>query len=465
MFRKSIVLLGGILLAGTAAAADPMFVNGLAIPGNTGDQYGTSVNDGRLGFFSDLYYDPVRNEWWGLSDRGPGGGTLPYDTRVQRFTIDIDPITGAVSNFQAVETIKFRNGGPKRKMSGQAPDPSDVLGNALDPEGFVVSPKNGHFLVSDEYGPSLYEFNRNGELVRAFATPANLIPRDANTGVPSYAADPADNPAGKRTNRGFEGLAVSPDGQYAYAMLQSAMLDEGGSNGIFNRNVKFDLDTGRAVAQYAYRMDTASQGRGVSALVALDDTHFLVLERNNRGVGVGAELSPLPVKRVYKITITSATTDVTDIDLDSGTAFTPVSKDPTVFINLAADTLVDLGNKVPEKWEGLTIGPQLPDGGYVMLAGTDNDYSVTQNNGGAQFDVYFNFAAVDPYASSIQCPLGAVTSCVSTNNGQPAILTGDHKLLPGVLHAYKASADALAGYVLPMGSCLVSGKMPCGVGK
>jgi hypothetical protein len=309
-----------------------------------------------------------------------------------------------------------------------------VLGNAFDPEGFVISPKNGHFLVSDEYGPSLYEFNRKGELVRAFETPDNLIPRDAVTGIPNYAGDPTTNPAGKRTNRGFEGLAVSPDGQYAYAMLQSAMLDEGGGNGAVNRIVKFDLDTGRAVAQYAYRMDTAGQGRGVSALVALNDTQFLVLERNNRGVGVGAEFSP-PVKRVYKIEIAAAATDVSDIDLDSGTPFTPVTKDPAIFIDLAADSLAALGNKVPEKWEGLTIGPRLPDGSYVILSGTDNDYSVTQNAGGTQFDVYFNFADANPYASSIQCPLGTVTGCVKTSDGTAAILTGDHKLLPGVLHA------------------------------
>src|SRR5262249_53581467 len=155
----------------------PLFVNGIAIPGDSADQFGTAVNDGRVGFFSDIYYDPIRNEWWALSDRGPGGGTLPYDTRVQRFTIDIDPITGAISNFRIVETVKFARQGPRNTMNGQAPDPVDVLGNALDPEGFVVSPKNGHFLVSDEYGPSLYEFNRNGQFVRAFTTPANLIPR------------------------------------------------------------------------------------------------------------------------------------------------------------------------------------------------------------------------------------------------------------------------------------------------
>jgi hypothetical protein len=114
------------------------------------------------------------------------------------------------------------------------------------------------------------------------------------------------NDAGKRTNRGFEGLAVSPDGRNAYAVLQSAALDEGGGSGVFARIVKFDVLTGQAVAQYAYRMETAGQGRGVSALVALGNDRFLVLERNNRGVGVGAELSPAD-KNVYAIDLAGAT--------------------------------------------------------------------------------------------------------------------------------------------------------------
>jgi hypothetical protein len=45
------------------------------------------------------------------------------------------------------------------------------------------------------------------------------------------------NTAGKRTNRGFEGLAISPDGRTAYAMLESAMLDEGAGNGSLARIV------------------------------------------------------------------------------------------------------------------------------------------------------------------------------------------------------------------------------------
>ncbi len=446
MTRSVMAFLGGVMLAGIAQAGT-IFVNGIAIPGGTGDSFGTSVNNGRLGFFSDVYYDQTRNEWWALSDRGPGGGTLSYDTRVQRFTLDVNPTTGAISNFMIAETVKFTSNG--LPMNGMAPSPTNVLGRAFDPEGIVVSATTGHLFVSDEYGPSLYEFDRNGNLVRSFTTPANLIPRNGS-GTPNF-ADDTGNIAGKTTNRGFEGLAVSPDGKFLYAVLQSAMLDEGAGNGTITRIVKFDTTTGLAVGQYAYQLETAAQGRGVSALVAVNDHEFLVLERNNRGVGVGATVAP-PDKKVFEIDITGAT-DVSGIDLDApGAVYTKVTKTPTPLIDLAANTLAELGNKVPEKMESLTFGPRLADGSYMLLTGTDNDYSVTQNSSGTQFDVYFNFSLADPYAASIQCPLGQVTGCFLTSNNQPATLTSAYSLLPGLLYSYKvpqSDLDFVAPFDVP----------------
>ena len=269
------------VLCSAPALATPAFVNGLAIPAGTTDLSGDPiVLNQRLGMFSDLYYDRLRDAWYGLGDRGPGGGTLPYDTRVQRFPIDIDPTTGAISNFQVAQTIRFTDKMGTKAFTGLAPNPSEVLGRSFDPEGFVVR-GNGRVLVSDEYGPSLYEFNADGTFRRAFNIPANLIPRDSVTGVPSFAGDPAANGAGKRTNRGFEGLTLTPGGTFAYAMLQSAMLDEGAGNGVYARIVKFDVATGNVVAQFAYQMEGSSQGRGTSALVALHDHELLVLERNN----------------------------------------------------------------------------------------------------------------------------------------------------------------------------------------
>ena len=443
-----------LLCAATApdVPAAPEFVNGLALDGALLDRSGgTDANTGRIGYFSDLYYDGQRKQWYGLSDRGPGGGSLDYQTRVQRFRLKVDKKTGAISGFKILKTIIFKdeNGNP---MNGLAPMPSNVLGDAFDPEGLVINPHSHNFYVSDEYGPSLYEFNDKGIRVRTFATPTNLIPRD-NAGMPNFAGD-TGNTKGKRTNRGFEGLAISPDGAYVYAMLQSAMLDEGGGSGLCNRIVKFSTATGTAVAQYAYQMEGSSQGRGISALFAINDHEFLILERNNRGIGVGSELSP-PNKKLFRIDITGA------VDV-SGVPFAPaacptgkVTKNSIPFLDLAADTLPDLGNKVPEKWEGLAVGPRLKDGSYALVTGTDNDYSVTQNATGQQFDVYFRVSDPDPFVGSIQCPLGLTTGCFTTADIADGIINemfalpndGRYKLLPGVLHAYKVSAADLGNFV------------------
>lgn len=432
-----------LALAGAAAAA-PSFVNGLTLDGASLDlSGGSTVNNGRVGYFSDIYYDTNRNEWWGLSDRGPGGGTLSYDTRAQRFTLDVNQSTGAISNFKIVQTVVFKSNGSG--LNGLAPNPTSQLGLAFDPEGIVINPHTGTLLVSDEYGPSVREFSRSGELIRTFTTPANLVPRNAASGTPNFAND-TGNTAGKRLNRGMEGLAISPDGKYVYGMLQSAMLDEGGSSGSVSRIIQYDLATGTAKAQFAYQMKRANQGQGTSALVAINDHEFYVIERNNRGVGVGAEFLTAD-KEVYRIDLVGAT-DVSAIDLDAaGAAFTKVTKSAQV-LDLDANTLAALGNKSPEKWEGLAIGPKLANGSYLLLAGTDNDYSVTQNVGGDQLDVYFRFSDADPYASSIQCPLGTVVGCTGAAVSVPG--DGSYKLLPGVLHAYTVSAAELGSYTAPV---------------
>ena len=453
-FVLCLSLLVSLAAVASPGHAAPTFVNGLALPGNLQDKAVESKF--RVGYFSDIYYDPNQNEWWGLSDRGPGGGVLPYGTRVQRFTLDIHPITGAISKFEIVETIEFKNklGEPLDGIAPGAALDAANLGNAFDPEGLVVHPGTGNLLVSDEYGPSLYEFGRDGTLVRAFKTPENLKPVMADS---SYNFD-GDGDTGRRTNRGFEGLAISPDGLYAYAMLQSAMVNEGGSDGFCTRIVKFDTETGEAVAQFAYKMEAASQGRGMSALVAVNADEFLVLERNNRGIGVGAEATP-PNKKVFRISLAGAT-DVSGVSLSNASCPPPqhvrVTKNPVPFLDLGAHTLPALGNRVPEKWEGLAIGPRLSDDSYVVLAGTDNDYSVTQNGSGTQFDVYFNFAAAladpayDAYINSIQCPIGKRHDCFSTTGEAPATLTQDYALLPGVLHSYKVPAVDLGAYAPPV---------------
>ncbi|MGH8672375.1 MAG: esterase-like activity of phytase family protein [Burkholderiales bacterium] len=179
--------------------------------------------------------------------------------------------------------------------------------------------------------------------------------------------------------------------------------------------------------------------------MALNTHEFLVLERDNRGIGVDdpAGNSVIGSKRVYKIDITGAT-DIAALALPNdgnlvAAGITPVTKS-AVFLDLAANTVLP-NNKKPEKWEGLTIGPRLGNGAFLILAGNDNDYSVTQNSSSIQFDVYVDFNG-----NSVQRDLDQPTML---NGVEVGPVPAGYVLLPGVLHAYKASATGLAGYEHP----------------
>jgi hypothetical protein len=510
---------GAILAVAATSSAQPAFVNGLVVAGSTLDATGGSgAAAGRFGQFSDLYYDPIRDEWWALSDRGPGGGLLEYHVRLHRISLRVHPVSGHISDFRIEETVLLdlpsrldassssKWAGPRQPLNGRNPlllnGSAAVLGRSFDPEGLVIDPRTGHFLVSDEYGPSIYEFDRRGVVVGAFETPAGLVPRPA--GVLDYVAgrDPAASGMGRQDNRGFEGLAISPDGMRLFAMLQDPLINEGprtdttdltandGWDGRMVRIVVFDNDSRspryrQRVAQYVYLLEpqlavrrrilaaggSASeifprQGRdiGVCAMAALNSHEFLVLERDNRGIGVtnpagrgnGAmpSLAVVGSKRVFRIDITGAT-DISAVPLpaDGNLApggIRPVAKDDVqVFIDLAANTVLPGGNQV-EKWESLTIGPRLRDGGYVIVAGSDNDFSVAQGIAGQPVDIY-----VDWQGNVAKCMLDSRSRCeinpaaADTVIDDPVPVPAGFTLLPGVLHAYRASPQDVVGYVTP----------------
>ncbi|MEQ1911430.1 MAG: esterase-like activity of phytase family protein [Vicinamibacterales bacterium] len=479
-----------LALLAVPASAQPTFVNGLTLPGGMLDATRRpGANEGRFGFFSDIYYDSVREEWWALADRGPGGGLISYDTRLSRFTIRVNSTTGQISGFEVKETVKFTDPhgllvqsafDPDKNLNGLNPrdfnGSASILGRSFDPEGLVVVPHTGHFIVADEYGPSVYEFDRKGRLVRVFETPANLIPKVGAT--VNYNATRDDGAtAGRQDNRGFEGLAISPDGRTIYGVLQDPLVDDAppaDNNGrnrrtlriiVFDNN-KHNATYGKSIAQYAYQLElqldvrnrilaagglaTATdprQGRniGLSAILALNSHEFLVLERDNRGIGIDDPTGGNVVgsKRVYKIDINGATNvaalNLPDNDDLTAAGITPVTKS-AVFLNIQANTVLP-NQKQIEKWEGLAVGPRLRNGARLLLVGNDNDFSVTQTGAGTQYDVYVNFLG-----SSVQRDLDQPTKLNGLVVGAPP---AEYVLLPGVLHAYRASASDLAGYVEP----------------
>ncbi len=413
---------------GSAEAAT--FVNSITVANGTdlSSGLGVGVNGNRFGGFgSDLVHRS--GEYFGLTDRGPGGGLLSYAPRIQVFSLNTDNTSGSISNFGLKRTIVFTQADGRTPFNGLNPQlltgNKSNLGASFDPEGMVIR-ANGNFLVSDEYGPSVYEFDSNGRFIRALATPTNLVPREAN-GTVNYVDGRPTITTGRQDNRGFEGLTLSNDGTKAYAVLQDPLVDEGrggqGRRGRFVRIVEFDLGTGDT-KQFAYELESINtinartntaftenqQGRsiGVSAIHMLPDGRMLVIERDNRGLGVDPDAAFLQsgAKRVYIVDVAGAT-DISSAVLTDGilpAGVVAVSKSATPFI----DILSAVGNVAPvvEKLEGITFGERLADGGINLLIASDNDFSVTQLGGAEQFDVCTNGTSLINVALDSACPGG-----------------------------------------------------------
>src|SRR6185437_13006374 len=92
---------------------------------------------------------------------------------------------------------------------------------------------------------------------------------------------------GPRRNKTLEGVTLTPDGQSLFAAMEDPGYNDGpandGDHRVLTRITKFDVATGAATAQYAYPMEpapTSEDLNGVSDLVALSDSTFLILERS-----------------------------------------------------------------------------------------------------------------------------------------------------------------------------------------
>jgi hypothetical protein len=240
--------------------------------------------------------------FYGLTDRGPNVDG-PNGTKVEA----IPSFTPAIGEFALVagkavllRTIKLRaaDGTP---MNGQVSTLAstgetitDLAGNVLaaspygiDSEGLVAM-KDGSFWVSDEYGPFVIHFDRNGRELQRLSPQAGSLPAEL---------------AHRTVNRGMEGLTTTPDGKTLVGIMQSA-LDQADSskpkNNPLTRIVTINLKT-KVVHEYAYLLDDpATNGTANSEITALSNTTFLVDERDGN-------FEPNAYKRLYTVDISAAT--------------------------------------------------------------------------------------------------------------------------------------------------------------
>jgi len=102
---------------------------------------------------------------------------------------------------------------------------------------------------------------------------------------------------------------------------------------------------------------------GLSDLVALTDSSFLVVERSGSEKGV--------VVRIYRADIDSAT----DVLQSPSLVVPPVLP---MFKSLVTDLTNTPGLKPLDNIEGMTLGPRLRDGRYSVVLVSDDNFSPAQ---------------------------------------------------------------------------------------
>lgn len=360
----------------TLTAAHEISLLGKAsIPGDALDLSGLTADvstftQARLGSFgSAIDYLGKDDLYVAIDDRGPGDGALPWRCRWQTFRITLSP--GGVEPVKVgLVSTTLMSDETGRPLNGLASihvgdDRSKDL--RYDPEGVRV--REGVTWVSDEYGPWIDGFSADGKRVRRLAIPAKF--RTAVAGDTGEDEMPPANLTGRQANRGFEGLAISPDGSTLWAILQSPLLQDGAVDakneriGLNIRILEVKLKDG-ATRELVYPLE--KRGHGVNEIVAMNDRELLVLERDGKA-GTDTKFRGLFLIDIADATDVSSIASLGSKDLPAGVR--PVHKRRWLDLLDPAHGLA--GPTMPEKIEGLTFGPTLADGRRTLIVTTDND--------------------------------------------------------------------------------------------
>ncbi|KAL9130750.1 MAG: hypothetical protein Q9217_001146 [Psora testacea] len=434
------------------------------------DKYGDTLG----GYGSSIALD--RNSWqktkngsytgllWAIPDRGWNTeGTLNYQNRIHKFSITLTPKpnaslanpSGPNLQFIYLDTILLTgpDGTPTTGLDADvtgsitypgfpilpvATYTGDGFGGtgsggkriSIDSEGLVLD-RDGGFWVSDEYGPYIYKFSSTGRMVKAIMPPQAYIPHrngsisfSANS-PPIYDLDrdinPEDPATGRANNQGLEGLTASTDGKTLYALLQSALDQEGGSdnpNRKQARLLEYDISSEpKYKAEYVvtlplYTDPTAQQAKATkvaaqSEIHSLGSGQFLVLARDsNGGHGASSSLSVYRHADIFDISGSSGATNIQsksndDVNGSIASSSGELNKgikaaeyctflDYNVNSELGRFGLHNGGAQdqflLNEKWESFALvpvdGKKGNDGEWFLLSLSDNDY-ITQ--GGEYF--------------------------------------------------------------------------------
>jgi hypothetical protein len=415
------------------------------LPADLRDKFGET-----FGSASGLAVDPTtwtrtangyEGTFYVLPDRGYNvGGTTDYRARLNKLAVTFnplaDPTTPSVAERQnnvtatLADTILLTDssgesltgldpgeGGIRAAANGLPDLPQAANGRiSIDTESLARLPDGG-FFIGDEYGPYVYRFSATGRLVAAVRPPEAFIPKrkgrdnfsSNNPGAGASAPEPPNPDSGRQNNQGFEGLSLTSGGRFLVVALQSATRQDTGAAPEARRYTRLlyydiaDLERPKLVREHVVPLPVFANAEGKprvaaqSELLALDETHFLLLCRDS-GNGYGTDGAASRYRSV-ELVDTSAATNIAGSQYDDAVPVAPGGKLADGIVPAALTPFIDLNdnaqlgkfglhngvpndrNNLSEKWEGMALVPALDPTNprdFLLFITNDNDF-ITQN--------------------------------------------------------------------------------------
>ncbi len=221
-----------------------------------------------------------------LSDNGFGkrSNSSDYILSIYHIYPDFRTADGGTGGIRVSEIIMLSD--PAHHLPYPVVRKGDRLltGADLDPESFRRQ-ADGSYWVGEEFNPSLLHFSASGELLAPPFKLAGLASVD----------NPSGEPATLPRSRGFEGMAISPDGKWLYPMLEGAVEGAGPGLNIYTFDVQKQQFQNTHASRPSYRYQLGEGATAIGDFTMYSATAGLVLERDS------LEGNDAIVKRIYKV--------------------------------------------------------------------------------------------------------------------------------------------------------------------
>ena len=417
--------------------------------------YGGGQPEIELGGFSGLHFDGATDRFYAISGRGPVGDAISKDSVDQAETpvdlrpfklpeegswlsvFSVDPDAGGV---REIRQVMLRR--PFMSLDGSIVDTLPITGKAnvigydeipvtyaddftayrkrdftigsraymelpYDPYGAdfggITRGPSGGIWICDKYRPSLYHFDSTGLLRERFVPIGSfelgVIP--LYPGIYGKETLP-ENYSSRQSNGGFEALTYDPVSDLFYAFMRLPLNNfdpETGNGSGLIRILGIDPISGRAVAEYIYRLRTGGNPGAqneIGGAVCTGPGEFLVLES-------GRPVSERSDKYIFAINLLGAS-NVIDFP-EARTVFDPERPSPTLEM-LTPDQFAEFGLRPVLKKEVVNLstlgypglarpeGITLLPGGELVLV-NDNEFGMAGDENWLSFLTFANNYGID----------------------------------------------------------------------